>query len=109
MILPLSLIGLSVACFSVSQLLNHGKFKWSKKGFGFWDHDSDKRKYMSKIPFAKTFMVFLTDGYHLLQFLFLLFLSLGVGLAIGLNWLGCLYVWIGVHAVHFIVYRALQR
>jgi hypothetical protein len=102
-------IGLSVACYSVSQLLNHGKFKWSKKGFGFWDFDSDKRKYMSKIPFAKTFLVFLTDGYHLTQFFFLLFLSLGVGWAMQLDWLGCLYGWIGIHAVHFIVYRALQR
>jgi hypothetical protein len=99
-------IGLSVACYSVSQLLNHGKFKWSKKGFGFWDFDSDKRKYMSKIPFAKTFLVSLTDGYHASQSLSFITLSLGISLLANVNFF---LIWGGVLLTHATIYRLLQR
>ena len=110
MTLSLILFSLSIVCYSISQLLNHGKFRWSKKGFGFWDHDSDKRKYISKIPFARTFLIFLTDGYHLMQALFLLFLSLGISLALELqNWKEYLAVYVGIHVVHFVTYKILSK
>lgn len=101
---------LGVVCYSISQLQQHGKLKWSKKGLGFWDFDSDKRKYISKIPFAKTVLVFLTDGYHLCQFCFFLFISLSFSIALQLeNWKQYLLVYIGIHLVHFVTYKLLQK
>lgn len=99
----------AIACYSISQLQQHGKLKWSKKGLGFWDFDSDKRKYMSKIPFAKTALVFLTDGYHLMQFFMFIFLSLSITFAAGFDWWLLAGVWTGIHLVHVGVYKLLQK
>lgn len=77
---------IAVGAYSISQLQQHGQLRWSKEGTGFWDFDSDKRKYTSKIPFARTWLVFLTDGYHFMQFWMFNFLSLSFTFAIGWNW-----------------------
>lgn len=49
MILALLSLIAAIACYSISQLLNHGKFRWSKKGLGFWDDKSDLRKYKMEL------------------------------------------------------------
>lgn len=103
------LLAIAIGCYSISQLAQHQKLKWGKEGTGFWGFDSDKRKYTSKIPFAKTALVFLTDGYHLMQFFFLLLLSLSFTISLGLeNWWPYL-VYIGVHIVHFLTYKLLSK
>src|SRR5688572_8305901 len=109
MIIALLFLGLSIVCYSISQLQQHGKLRWSKKGLGFWDFDSDKRKYMSKLPFATTWLVFATDGYHFCQFMAGNFLSVSFTLAMGFEWLRLLLVWSLIHAVHFVIYKTLQR
>ena len=109
MITSLTLLALAIACYSLSQLQQHGKLRWSKKGMGFWDYDSDKRKYYSKIPFAKTWLVFLTDGYHFCQFMAANFLSVAFTFALGFGWWMLLIIWSLIHAVHFVVYRIAQK
>ena len=48
MILALILLALSIACYSVSQLQQHGKLRWSKRNDDFWNVDSFTRKYKWK-------------------------------------------------------------
>src|SRR5688500_8468213 len=99
MILALSLLGIAIAAYSISQLAQHSKFVLSRKNhLGFWGVDSWRRKYKSRIgkdvprgsfdfidapdnwyyklfnipyhekfPLYATFLVSLTDGYHLCQ------------------------------------------
>ena len=47
MILALILLALSIACYSVSQLQQHGKLHWQSlsKMYSFWGEWSDLRKY----------------------------------------------------------------
>jgi len=108
MIFALLFTSLAIGCYSISQLLNHQKFKYSKEGTGFWDHDSDKRKY-DKLSIYKTFMVFLTDGYHLCQWLFFNFLSLSITFAIGFDWWLLLGTWILIHITHWAIYNTLKK
>jgi hypothetical protein len=43
-------LALAIGCYSISQLVQHGKFKWmSKNPFGFWGDTSDRRKY-KRVP-----------------------------------------------------------
>lgn len=86
LLLAILFLIMAVGCYSISQLQQHGQLKWGKEGTGFWGYDSDKRKYTSKIPLAKTWLVFLTDGYHFMQFWMFNFLSLSVTLFYGWNW-----------------------
>jgi hypothetical protein len=116
MILALSLLGISIACYSFSQSLNHGQFRWSKEGTGFWDVNSDKRKNTSKIPFARTFLSFLTDGYHLTQFLSHLILAIAFGLLFEVNvfnWNGhiqaMIVTWLLIKGVHFAAYNTSSK
>ena len=99
---------LAISCYSCAQLLNHGKFKYSKPGTGFWDHDSDKRKY-NKLSIYKTFMVFLSDGYHLMQWLFFNSLSLSITFAIGFDWWLLLGTWSLIHITHWAIYNTLKK
>lgn len=50
-----------------------------------------------------------TDGYHMCQALFLLFLSLSITFAIGFDWLLLAGVWSGIHIIHAGVYKLLQK
>lgn len=135
MILGFISLALSIACYSVSQLAQHGKLRWGNTNF--WDIDSWTNKYKIKVdkngnsifihvpnnwyyrffklthrekfPLSATFLVWTTDGYHLMQFMFLLFLSLAITLFIGFNWYLLLGVWSGIHIVHALVYKLLSR
>lgn len=131
-------LALSIACYSISQLQQHGKLRWQKGVYGFWDEKSHYRKYKKdwskdplgydrfpppdnwyyrffkikykeRFPLSATFLVTFTDGYHLMQFLFLLFLSSSITLFIGFDWWLLLCVWSGIHIIHFLVYKLLSR
>lgn len=65
--------------------------------------------FVEKWPTSATFTVFASDGYHLTQFLFFLFLSLSITFAIGFDWWLLAGVWSGIHVVHAGVYKLLQR
>lgn len=93
-------LALSAIPYAISQLQQQGKIRWSKSADGFWGNESDKRKYkrplkpapltayykyndlayVEKFPGSGSIGVFLTDGYHLMQFFFLALISLSVGL-----------------------------
>jgi hypothetical protein len=130
MMLSLLCFTLAVICCSIKDLQAHGKLKWMDYGRGFWGEESYYRKYADPIENSKnnwytkffkikykerwftstTFTVFLTDAWHLLQFLIFIFLSLGISLALELhNWQQYLAVYAGIHVVHFLTYRLLQR
>jgi hypothetical protein len=125
--LPLSLIGLSVACYSISQLQQQRKLKGQKGDASFWGEDSWRRKYTKsyvflppdnwyyrmfniqlreRFPLSATFLVSLTDGYHLTQSLSFLTLSLGISLLANVNFF---LIWISILFIHATVYRLLQR
>jgi hypothetical protein len=126
MILPLSLICLSVAFYSVKELCAHGKIRFSKKDTDFWGTKSYLRKYndvlgwpeynwyydLFKItykerwPTSATFTVAFTDAMHLFQSLHFITLSLGISLLANVNFF---LVWGGVLLIHATVYRLLQR
>lgn len=38
----------AIAAYSIGQLVQHGKIRWSKDVFGFWGEESDRRKYHRK-------------------------------------------------------------
>lgn len=89
---------LGVFCFSIKELQSHGKLKWLDKPTGFWGELSYERKYKKeeghllqprnpnwyyrffkikyteKFPLSATLLVSFTDGYHLCQLLFKIFL-----------------------------------
>lgn len=54
MILGFISLALSIACYSVSQLQQHGKLRWSKEDDSFFGYRSDLRKYkLAKSPIFK--------------------------------------------------------
>ena len=84
---------LAVGCYAISQLQQHGGLKWMHpmNTLGFWGEHSDERKYKPgtrepKFFLSTTWLVFLTDGYHFMQFWMFNFLSLSVTLFYGWNW-----------------------
>lgn len=128
-LLSLLSFAIGIAAYTVSQLQQHGKLKWTTEGVSFWGKSSDlkkykwdfvpvdapnnwyyrffKIKYKERFPLSATALVFLTDGYHFCQFLFLLFISLSVVPL--LNWTYGIAFWILAHIIHWAVYRFLQR
>lgn len=118
------LLILAIVAYSCSQLLIHGKFRWmSKDPYGFWGEESyvrkyklppgmvqnEKDRYKERFPLSTTFLVFLTDGYHLMQFIFFLSLSLSFTFAISFSWVKFGLVWGGIHVCHFLAYKLLSR
>lgn len=119
----------AIACYTMIQMYGFGKLRWSKPGNGFWGYASDIRKYKfphelapdtwyyrfynlryrEKFPLSATLLVFLTDGYHLMQFFMFIFLSLSITFAIGFDWYLLAGVWTGIHFVHAGFYKLLQR
>jgi len=132
MVAALSLLALSIACYSVSQLLQHGKFKWmSKDRLGFWGEDMDERKYkdfrndgrliapknfyykhIARVPYVERWFtstnvtVMFTDSYHLLQHLSFVLMACAFSLKSGVNFLIPLGVILGTHfAVYFLTQK----
>lgn len=125
---------LGVFCYGIRELQSHGKLKWMDNPNGFWGELSHLRKYKTteghllqprspnwyyrffKIKYSErwftstNFTVMFTDGMHLCQALFFLFISLAFSIALQLeNWKQYLLVYIGIHLVHFVTYRLLQK
>jgi hypothetical protein len=130
----LSLLILSVIAYTIKELQAHGKLKWGKHT-DFWGNNSWMRKYIFKgnmyqdlppdnwyyrtfrikykerFPGSATIFVTFTDGFHLMQFIFKLFLigSLVMYKEIVNPWIdGLIYfaIW-GV--VFTIVYKDLSK
>lgn len=121
---------LAIVCRAISELALHGKLRWSGKHTTFWGNNSWMRKYNFKgdmyhdlppdnwyhrtfnidykerFPLSVTALVFLTDGVHLMQFLYHIFFALGIWSSSGYPFL---WMWIGVVTIHAITYRLLQR
>lgn len=121
---------IAVGCRAIAELQQHGKLKWSTMYTGFWDQRSWNRKYKwdqfgqlikapeswyyktlkikykEKFPLSATLLVFLTDGYHLSQFAYHVFLALSFSLFSGYSFW---WFWIGIVAVHATVYRLLSK
>jgi hypothetical protein len=79
----LILFSLSIVCYIISQLQQHGKLIWTdeEKPLGFFGEKSHLRKYKNfdesqgpKFFGSTSFAVALTDCYHLAQFFFHLFI-----------------------------------
>lgn len=134
MVLAIVFLVMALVCYSIRELHAHSKLKWQKGDDSFWGENSWFRKYKlddrghpivelsrnwyNKIfgvdfkerwPTSATFTVFLTDGMHLMQAMFFLFLSLSVTFAMGFEWLLLAGVYLGIHIVHFLTYKLLSR
>lgn len=71
-----------------------------------WYYRLFKIKYKERFPLSATFLVALTDGYHLTQSISFLSLAGCISLLSGINFL---YLWLGILFCNFLTYRALQR
>jgi hypothetical protein len=137
MIVSLISLAIAIACRSISELQQHHKLRWQNEAnnyFSFWGRNSWVRKYkresgntaIFKLPtawkwyykiigskykerwFTSTWLtVAFTDGYHLMQFIYNIFLSLAVALLIDISYF--IWIWIGVVLVHALVYRIAQK
>jgi hypothetical protein len=132
MIISLVLLGIGIAAYSISQLAQHDKLRWKSNNIiGYWSAGSSMRKYKifsngypvsrpqnswyydffklpykERFPLSATFLVSLTDGYHLMQSISFLSFAGAFSLLSGINfWL----IWLGILLVHFTTYRLLQR
>lgn len=100
-------LALSVAAYSISQLQQHGHLRWRTNSWSFWGEDSWQNKYkrhdhtfimvtnqnwyyrlfdipyIEKFPLSATALVYLTDGYHFMQFCFKILLAIGI---FGFTW-----------------------
>lgn len=129
-ILALFLLSLGIVARAISELAWHGKLKWSGKHTTFWGNNSWMRKYNFKgdmyndlppnnwyyrtfnidyrerFPLSATALVFLTDGMHLMQFVYHLCLALSFSLATGIHFL---ILWCSIVAIHAVTYRILSK
>ena len=79
MILSISAFALAVALYAISQLQQQSKLRGQKGDASFWGEKSWRRKYKwqdpilkkEAFPLSSTALVWLTDGYHLMQFFFI--------------------------------------
>lgn len=115
MIYAIIFLILGVSAYSISQLQQHAKLigRDDTKHKGFWGINSWTRKYKGygtepKFPGSTTFLVFLTDGYHLCQALAMVFLSLSFGFLIG-DWRYGAGAWAVIHTVHYFTYKLLSK
>lgn len=121
MILALFLLSLGIAAYSVSQLQQHGQLRWMKNTIpfdGFWGPESHKRKYKmivgqrTKEPaffLSTTLLVFLTDGYHFMQFWMFNFLATAFTFALGWNWYLFAGLMIGIRILHWLCRKLLSK
>ena len=130
MVAAFSLLALSIACYSVRELQAHGKLRWQEDEDGFWNNNSWTRKYATddkgffipapkniyyrffkikykeRFPLSATFLVSITDSYHLLQSLSFLSMSGCVSLLSGIPFY---FVWPGIIFVHALIYKLLSK
>jgi len=120
----------AIAAYSISQLQQHGKLRWSYLKiesfwgeFGWrkkykWDEQGTflpapktwyyrffKIKYKERFPLSATFLVAITDGYHLSQSVMFLSIAGSFSIALSLNFF---LVWGGILLVHSLSYLIFQ-
>ncbi len=128
-ILPLLFLSLACICYAINQLWYQGKLKWSTEDTGFWGKLSNYRKYKQpfrarslnwyykffkikyeeKFPGSATVFVFLTDGMHLTQFFFTIFIALAMSSGLRIYWVATLMFWLAWHIVFTLAYKFLSR
>lgn len=130
MILSTIFFALAVVCYAINQLWNHGKLKTNSH---FWDSVSYLNKYDTKnvalkaplnnwyykffkipykerFPGSATIFVFLTDGMHLTQFLFNLFIPLAMSSGhLQVYWNVFLIYWTVWHITFTLAYKLLSK
>lgn len=125
MILTILTMIAAVLCYAVSQLQQHGKLRWAndKLPFSFWGKLGYRRKYKKynsasgeRWPTSTNITVFLTDGYHLMQFLHHLLLACSLGLLFEIkifdfngNVQAMVLVWLIIKGTHGATYKFLSR
>ena len=133
LLLAILFLIMAVGCRSIAELQQHGKLRWMQHGNyirSFWDEDSYLRKYKltdrgtvipapttyyyklfnipykERFPGSATFLVLLTDGYHLCQSLSFLCLAGSLSMFSGESFW---FFWPGIPAVHALFYRIFSR
>lgn len=133
MILTLVFLVLAVLCFAIKELHAHGKLKWTDlPAISFWGVASDERKYKwdkktgeqfpppsnwyyrffkikykERWPTSATLTVAFTDGEHLAQAGFKLFIALSFAPLTGWIWAGVIWLTFGLSFTIF--YKLLSR
>lgn len=124
---------IAVGCMAIAWLANHGKLKWSdanKQISSFWGSQSWRRKYKmddeynffpapttyyyklfnlkykERFPLSATFLVFTTDGMHLMQFCYHIFLALSLWLFSGVSFW---WFWPLIVVAHAAFYRLFSK
>lgn len=76
-------------------------------------YDIFKIKYREKFPWSATALVFLTDGYHLFQWLMIKFLLLGFTVnynhGFHFDWVGFILLWASWTVIFNFVYTGLKK
>lgn len=122
MILSLTLFTLGVFCYAIKELQSHGKLKGMGPGTGFWDERSWVRKWKwdfkdthivgkESFPGSSTVFVWLTDGYHFMQWFYIKLFILSIVLYEPLfTWYYDGGIFLGTwYAVFNSVYTVFQR
>lgn len=117
---------LGVIAYSISQLIMHGKLRWSEEPDDFWGVKSWLRKYKMPLepapnnwyykivgarhkerwPTSTWITVNFTDGYHACQSVMFVLFSVSLSIGTGLNFF---IVWGSVLVLNFLTYRLLQK
>lgn len=121
--LSLIFFGFAAACHGVLSLIQFGQFKFSKEPF--WNKDSWKNKYNSlmtlpkdnwyykffkidyreRFPLSATMFVFVTDGFHLTQWLMIKCLCAGIACLVPHSFIvffACWIIWTVCFQIAFI-------
>lgn len=134
-IISLLLISTAAITYAIHELHAHQKLKWIGKPLGFWGEMSWQRKYYlvdghpglfkqpkknlytrlfgvkykERFPLSSTLLVSITDGYHLMQMVFLLCISAAIAIHYD-RWFIYLIIIRSVFGIVFtIAYKVLAR
>lgn len=115
MILSIICLVIAISAYSCGQLQIMGKLKFERRSEGFWGDLSWTRKYKNwpkdrspAFPGSTTWAIAITDGYHLMQAISFLCLSLSFGFLTS-NWWYAGGAYLVIHIVHFLSYRFLSK
>lgn len=74
-----------------------------------WYYKTFEIKYQEKFPLSATALVWLTDGFHLVQFFMIKFFCAAVAFAVGGPWWMILAVFAGVRLIWYIVFNVWYK
>lgn len=124
MILSIVLFVIGVFCYTIKELQSHGKLKGQKDDSSFWGERSWMRKWKTTngkqltmlqavhtkkeaFPLSSTALVWLTDGYHLMQFFYIKLFILSIVLyspVFTWYWDGAIYL-----VTWYLVFNAIYK